>query len=81
MTPGTRKISLYFLMACAVVLSIVSVETVSSRLGHAIVPVQLEAVNRTAKGNRLPSQPTIHERTRWAQGGRHELVLYMSQAE
>ncbi len=45
--------ALYFLMAVAVVLTFTTVETVSSRLGHTLVPFKPETVNRLAKSSPL----------------------------
>ncbi|MGI9414806.1 MAG: hypothetical protein ACR2PM_14120 [Hyphomicrobiales bacterium] len=53
MTLGMPKKSIYFLMAFAVVMSITTFDTISVRMGHALVPFKLEVVNRIAKGHRL----------------------------
>jgi len=45
--------ALYFLMAAAIALTFVTVETISTRIGHAVVPIKLEAVNRLRKTDRL----------------------------
>ena len=45
--------ALYFLMAAAIALTFVTVETISTRIGHAVVPIKLEAVNRLGKTDRL----------------------------
>ena len=40
-------------MAAAIALTFVTVETISTRIGHAVVPIKLEAVNRLGKTDRL----------------------------
>ena len=45
--------ALCFLMAAAVAVTFVIVETVPARIGHALVPAALQSVNRLAKSGRL----------------------------
>lgn len=62
--------ALYFLMAAAVVLTFATIETVTVRLGHAIVPMKLETVNRLAKSGPLLAQDRLVAVVRGSKSGR-----------
>ena len=59
MVLGMKSKALYFLMAAAVAVTFIIVETVPAQLGHALVPAKLQSVNRLAKSARLLEQGQV----------------------